>query len=69
MLQKQAVGTDRTSELCPPCYSVNTDMSDDFVVFQSRSRLQPDGYPCNHSSNSIWSIMERHSLSDSLLGN
>lgn len=49
---------------------VITDISSGFSVFEnhSKSRLQPDGHPCNHSSNSICSVIERQcSLSACLL--
>lgn len=40
------------------------DISRGFSVFEnhSKSRLQPDGHPSNHSSNSICSIIDRHVL-------
>lgn len=43
---------------------VTIDISSGFSVLEdhSKSRLQPDGYPCNQSSNSICSITERHVL-------
>lgn len=44
--------------------AVIIDISSGFSVFEnhSKSRLQPDGHPCNHSSNSICSVIERHVL-------